>query len=78
MERLHIDLGERGYPILIGPGPAPRPALVGGSVAARDVLVVTKHDGRTPVSRAPRARLQGKRLASSRSRMASSTRRSPR
>ena len=41
MERLRIELGERSYPILIGPGLLHDAALVGGSVAARDVLVVT-------------------------------------
>jgi 3-dehydroquinate synthase len=41
MERLRIDLGERSYPILIGPGLLHDAAEVAGSVAARDVLVVT-------------------------------------
>jgi len=64
MERLHIDLGERGYPILIGPGLLHDPALVGGSVAARDVLVVTNTTvAPLYLARLERA-LQGKRLAS--------------
>ena len=41
MERLRIELGERSYPILIGPGLLQDAALVGGSVTSRDVLVVT-------------------------------------
>jgi 3-dehydroquinate synthase len=41
MERLHIALGERSYPILIGPGLLDDAGLVAATVAARDVLVVT-------------------------------------
>jgi len=41
MESLRIELGERGYPILVGPGLLRDAALVGRAVAARDVLVVT-------------------------------------
>ena len=64
MERLHIDLGERSYPILVGPGLLHDPALVGGSVAARDVLVVTNTTvAPLYLARLERA-LQGKRLAS--------------
>ena len=64
MERLRIDLGERSYPILIGPGLLQDAAVVGGSVAARDVLVVTN----TTVAPLYLARLErsleGKRVAS--------------
>jgi len=64
MERLHIDLGERSYPILIGAGLLHDPALVGGSVAARDVLVVTNATvAPLYLARLERA-LQGKRVAS--------------
>ena len=41
MERLRIDLGERGYPILVGAGLLDDAALLGEVVTARDVLVVT-------------------------------------
>jgi len=41
MERLRIELGERSYPILIGPGLLDDATLVGEAVAARDVLVVS-------------------------------------
>jgi len=64
MERLRIDLGERSYPIMIGPGLLQDADLVGGSVAARDVLVVTN----TTVAPLYLARLErsleGKRVAS--------------
>ena len=64
MERLRIDLGERSYPILIGPGLLHDAAVVGASVAARDVLVVTS----TTVAPLYLARLErsleGKRIAS--------------
>lgn len=41
MERLRIELGERGYPILIGPGLLGAVPVLAESVVARDVLVVT-------------------------------------
>jgi 3-dehydroquinate synthase len=41
MQRLGIDLGERSYPILIGPGLIDDPAVVAEAVGAPDVLVVT-------------------------------------
>jgi 3-dehydroquinate synthase len=41
MERLYIELGERSYPILIGPGLLDDAAQFDEAVAARDVLVVT-------------------------------------
>ena len=64
MERLRIDLGQRSYPILIGPGLLHDAALVGGSVAARDVLVVTNTTV-APLYLAPLERsLEGKRVAS--------------
>ena len=64
MERLRIELGQRSYPILIGPGLLHDAALVGGSVAARDVLVVTNTTV-APLYLAPLERsLEGKRVAS--------------
>ena len=63
MERLRIELGERSYPILIGPGLLDDATLVGEAVAARDVLVVTN----TTVAPLYLARLEnglrGKRVA---------------
>ena len=41
MERLRIELGSRSYPILIGPGLLDDAALLGETVTARDLLVVT-------------------------------------
>jgi 3-dehydroquinate synthase len=41
MERLSIELGERGYPILIGPGLLDSVVVLDEAVHARDVLVVT-------------------------------------
>ena len=41
MDRLRIELGERGYPILIGPALLDDAAAIAEAVAARDVLVVT-------------------------------------
>jgi 3-dehydroquinate synthase len=41
MHRLRIELGERGYPIMIGPALLDDPAVLAEAVAARDVLVVT-------------------------------------
>jgi len=41
MERLRIELAERSYPILIGPGLRKEPALLDASIPARDVLVVS-------------------------------------
>jgi 3-dehydroquinate synthase len=63
MERLRIELGERSYPILIGPGLLDDATLVGEAVAARDVLVVSN----TTVAPLYLARLEhglrGKRVA---------------
>jgi 3-dehydroquinate synthase len=64
MERLRIELGERSYPILIGPGLLHDAAVVGGSVAARDVLVVTNTTvAPLYLARLERA-LEGRRVAS--------------
>ncbi len=41
MQRVTIDLGARGYPILIGPGLIDDAAVLADALAARDVLVVT-------------------------------------
>jgi len=41
MRSLVIDLGERSYPIMIGPGLLDDSAVLARAVAARDVLVVT-------------------------------------
>jgi len=63
MERLHIELGERSYPILVGPGLLGEAGLLAGAIAARDVLVVSN----TTVAPLYLARLghglAGKRLA---------------
>jgi 3-dehydroquinate synthase len=64
MERLRIDLGERGYPILVGPGLLDDVALLGELVTARDVLIVTNTTvGPLYLGRLERA-LAGKRLGS--------------
>jgi len=64
MERLRIDLGERGYPILVGPGLLDDAALLGELVTARDVLIVTNTTvGPLYLGRLERA-LAGKRLGS--------------
>jgi 3-dehydroquinate synthase len=41
MERLNIELAERSYPILVGPGLLGSPVVLDEAVRARDVLVVT-------------------------------------
>jgi 3-dehydroquinate synthase len=41
MERLHIELGARSYPIFIGQGLLDDATLLGAAIAARDVLVVS-------------------------------------
>ena len=41
MDRLRIELGDRSYPILIGPGLLDDAGLLGEAVTARDVLVVS-------------------------------------
>ena len=41
MERLRIELGERSYPILIGPGLLGAAEVLDEAIGARDVLVVT-------------------------------------
>ena len=62
MERLGIDLGERAYPILVGPGLLDDAALLGELVTARDVLIVTNTTvGPLYLGRLERA-LAGKRL----------------
>ena len=64
MERLRIELGERSYPILVGAGLLDDPGLLGESVAARDVLVVTNTTvGPLYLARLERS-LAGKRVAS--------------
>jgi 3-dehydroquinate synthase len=64
MEKLRIELGERSYPILIGPGLLDDAALLGEAVAARDVLVVSNTTV-APLYLAPLERgLRGKRVAS--------------
>jgi 3-dehydroquinate synthase len=64
MERLHIDLGERSYPILVGPGLLHDAAVVGGAVAARDVLVVTNTTVAPLYLAAVERSLAGRRVAS--------------
>jgi 3-dehydroquinate synthase len=64
MQRLTIDLGDRSYPILIGPGLLDDRAVLAGAVEARDVLVVTNEVvGPLYLDRLERA-LEGKRTAS--------------
>jgi 3-dehydroquinate synthase len=64
MEKLRIELGERSYPILIGPGLLDDAALLGEAVAARDVLVVS-NTRVAPLYLAPlESGLRGKRVAS--------------
>jgi 3-dehydroquinate synthase len=64
MQRLTIDLGDRSYPILIGPGLLDDRAVLAGAVEARDVLVVTNEVvGPLYLDRLVRA-LEGKRTAS--------------
>ena len=41
MQTLHVSLGERSYPILIGDGLLHEPALLAGQIAGRDVLLVS-------------------------------------
>jgi 3-dehydroquinate synthase len=64
MQRLTIELGDRSYPILIGPGLLDDRAVLAGAVEARDVLVVTNEVvGPLYLGRLVRA-LEGKRTAS--------------
>ena len=63
MDRLRIELGERGYPILIGPALLDDAAAIAEAVAARDVLVVT-NETVAPLYLGRLARsLAGKRIA---------------
>ncbi|MDT9156072.1 3-dehydroquinate synthase, partial [Escherichia coli] len=41
MQTLHVELGERSYPIYIGSGLLSRPELLSRHVAGRQVAVVT-------------------------------------
>ena len=63
MDRLRIELGDRSYPILIGPGLLHDAGLLGEAITARDVLVVSN----TTVAPLYLARLEqglaGKRVA---------------
>ncbi|RPI13009.1 MAG: 3-dehydroquinate synthase [Lysobacterales bacterium] len=64
MHRLSIDLGNRGYPILVGRGLLDDPAVLAAAVPARDVLVVTNVTvGPLYLDRLVRG-LAGKRVAS--------------
>jgi 3-dehydroquinate synthase len=40
-QQVHIELGERSYPIVIGPGLLRDAALLGSLITARDLLIVT-------------------------------------
>jgi 3-dehydroquinate synthase len=64
MQRLGIDLGERSYPILIGPGLIDDPAVVAEAVGAPDVLVVTNEVVGPLYLDRLLASLRGKRVAS--------------
>jgi len=64
MQRLTIDLGERSYPILIGPGLIDDAGEFADAIAARDVLVVTNEVvGPLYLARLLRS-LDGRRVAS--------------
>jgi 3-dehydroquinate synthase len=64
METLHIDLGERSYPILVGPGLLDDAGELARAIEARDVLVVTNEVvGPLYLERLTRG-LAGKRVAS--------------
>ena len=41
MQTLHVELGERSYPIYIGDGLLGRPELLARHIAGRQVAVVT-------------------------------------
>jgi 3-dehydroquinate synthase len=62
VQSVHIELGERGYPILIGSGLLDQPAVLGQAVAARDVLVVTNETVGPLYLDALRRGLEGKRV----------------
>ncbi|HEX7374654.1 MAG TPA: 3-dehydroquinate synthase [Steroidobacteraceae bacterium] len=63
MQTVHIDLGERSYPILIGTGLLDQAAVVTQAVAARDVLIVTNETVGPLYLDALRRGLEGKRVS---------------
>jgi 3-dehydroquinate synthase len=63
MEHIHISLGERSYPILIGSGLLSQSDILTENVKARDLLIVT-NDRVAPLYLEPlQSSLQGKRIA---------------
>jgi 3-dehydroquinate synthase len=63
MERLKISLGERSYPILIGPGLLGATDIIGSHIEARDLLIVTNDRVAPLYLDRLRSSLQGKRTA---------------
>ena len=63
MERLRIELGERSYPILIGPGLLARGDVLDEAVRARDVLIVTNETVAPLYLERLRQALVGRRIA---------------
>jgi len=64
MRRLTIGLGERSYPILVGPGLLGDVAVLSGAVNARDVMVVTNETVAPLYLDRVKDALAGKRLGS--------------
>ncbi len=63
MEQLHISLGERSYPILIGAGILAAAEVVSSHIKARDLLIVTNDRVAPLYLDRLRSSLPGKRLA---------------
>jgi 3-dehydroquinate synthase len=63
MEQLHISLGERSYPILIGAGLLSAAEVVSSQIEARDLLIVTNDRVAPLYLERLRSSLPGKRLA---------------
>jgi 3-dehydroquinate synthase len=64
MQTVHIDLGSRSYPILIGSGLLDQPSVLVQAIPARDVLVVTNETVGPLYLAAVLRGLAGKRVAS--------------
>lgn len=64
MQTVHIELGARSYPILIGSGLIDQHAVLAKAVAAHDVIVVTNETVGPLYLAALRRGLEGKRLGS--------------
>ncbi len=63
MERLHISLGERSYPILIGAGLISDSAVLAEYIHARDLLIVTNERVAPLYLQQLQSALHGKRIA---------------